>query len=387
VRVPPAPGRELLHLFSLLVRDHFRQGGWLVNRHNTQPQYGASPLIIGSDVQEPKAGSIGVLTARQEWVTSRLRALYEASGTSTISENDLKNLINSTVDWIPYWLHRNVQTYGSVNRNWFQQAKVYATTFAPPSQVADIHALMDEFDAWAANADLKDTSQTPLKWHVFWFRFREDVSSPISNDPQASSLVPQVDRMKLFAGPFEYYWPHPQTTTPPTLPGWFVLGVDQVGSALVQAAIGTIYDFGVICPFWRLDDLLTVKIPFRNTTTSTWGSSSCLKLLSYTPNWSAGWTSCLKPERQVDFAGRLPMLVRLPKVGQGRKVWLMTNGLPTDLLSLTGSLPEWSGAAGLARYDEGMTKMGALQLYDLPLTKSQLTSLPNPWSVTVTNSN
>jgi len=73
------------------------------------------------------------------------------------------------------------------------------------------------------------------------------------------------------------------------------------------------------------------------------------------------------------------MLVKLPKLGSSRKVWLMNNGIPTDLFSVS-HLGDWTGTAGEARYKAGYENMASSTLHELPLTTGSF-----EWDTTVSN--
>lgn len=358
---------------------------WLNNRHTSSPP-GVSPHITG--VRNLIGGVWGLLPAKQQWAVDRLRALL-ASG-NVITEQELHSMINDTTDWTAYYLHRRTALYGSQSRNFFQQARAYLLSVVPPPQGQPLADLMDELDQWASAADLSfagpyppatpnaPTWRTPLKWHIFWYRFFEDPASPL----RTANLV----GLGLYEVVNEGHWPHPLGSS--QVGPWKVNGTDMIGQAVLSAAQGTVGDSAVICPNWRLHDLLYVQVPFTGTTIGTRGSDHALKYLAYTNNWGAGWTTCLNPRRQVHFQGRMPMLVKLPMNGLGRQVWIMNKGIPTDLRNLSAALPEWAGSAGLGRFEAGLIKMAVPTLYNLPLTTTDLVNtqfVANPWSIVLQN--
>jgi hypothetical protein len=329
------------------------QSRWLIQTHGNG---GVSPSISLSYGEGPLTEAYGYHRKRQEWVINRLQRLYEGTGQTPreISEQDMKDLILSRIDSAAWFFQE--MSYGTPSQNWFQTASAYLQSQPYGPQTT---ALMGEFYTWATthNADLGHDSQTPLKWHIFWYYFKERESSPLMD---LGSLGGQ-----LYRDPYHYYWPHATTT----LSVYYVGGTNKVGQALHEAAVLTINAFAAIESGYKLKDLLEVSIPFTDVKLETVGSSYSLRYLTF-GGWGTGTRSGVTPKRATFFGGRLPLLIRFRK-GTGpandRRIWLMNNCIVSDLVNV---LPEWQGSAGQDRYEGSFRKMAAGELYEWPLTET-----------------
>ena len=241
-------------------------------------------------------------------------------------------------------------------------------------------ALMQEFDDWSGNteADLATFdpryARTPLKWHLFWYFFKEHADSPLRKTQTHTFFY--LDDW-VYSKPYVWYWPGPSTT----IQEFYYDQKNVIQEAVHFAAVGTYWADQGIDSGYRLNDLLYVRVPYSGREFSLVGSAKTLRLLSMFDDWDGG--AALKsatPRRRVGFGGRLPLLVRFRKDAlRGRKVWLLNAGVTSDLLNL---LPEWEGTEGLARFEGSYQKNAACELYELPLEESDL---QGAWSIDVSN--
>ena len=338
---------------------------WLIETHENG---GVSPSISLSFGEGRLVNAFGYHQRRQEWMVNRLQRLYEGDGPPSqgpreFSEQDMKDLIVDRIDSAA-WYFKEMKE-GIQEKNWFQTARDYLDSLDRTYE-AQMLQLIDEFDAWATDgehfADLSvetgDYAQTPLKWHIFWYQFKERDTSPLYH-------LPDNFGKELYGAPYHYYWPHATTT----LSYYYVGTTNKIGQALEEAVVLTLSAMAAISPDYRLKHLLEVSIPFTEVKLETVGSGYCLKNLVFGA-WGLGGRNYLSPKRETFFGGRLPLLVRLRK-GEGpandRKVWVMNNCIVSDLVNV---LAEWQGTEGRARYEGSYRKMAAGDLYEWPLTET-----------------
>ena len=207
---------------------------------------GFSPSITKAyrDGNPPMCYTFGKFPMRQEWSFNRLSSLFE-SQSHVITEQNLKDLINDRTDWVAYYLHRIEYDYAPTSLNWFETARNYLDSRNLPNET-QLLALMTEFDTWAtpsasspAGSNLAESSLTPVKWVIFWNRFREE-----------GKLTSLTYDYNLYREPFYPYWPDVDNPGGP-------LGADinSVRARLEEAATYTVERTANLAPTFRVSDM------------------------------------------------------------------------------------------------------------------------------------
>ena len=217
--------------------------------------------------------------------------------------------------------------------------------------------LMSTLNTWAASADLTEASLTPVKWRIFWHRFRGSRTELTTLD---------VGR-HMYQVPYRhnYYWPDVRDEN-----GLPYGAMEDVREALIDAVNYTVLGCSNLSAAFRLNQMVVVRIPFVDNgeygvTASDW----CLKVTGFR-KWLTEPSEQTVPKMEVRFMGFLPMLVRFAADGSPgeRKVWVMSYNVVSDNLAL----PEWSTPPLLDRYKAAIARSAAGTLTDLKLNETDL---------------
>jgi hypothetical protein len=335
------------------------------------PPSGYSASITGSFYANELANSLalfGGIPMKQEFVINRLTALYAGPGPTPdkISESDeIRPLSTDCHDWAAYYFHGMTVQVTPTTLNWFQSAKAYLTSISSRGA-----PLMQEFDDWAAttNADLTDDSVTPVKWVIFWRKFKE-----------TSGLHPF-----WYNVPALYFWPHvydpryqdpwPDFRTP-------------VRTAVTAASEYTVDNTASMQSSHRLSDMLRTFIPFVDGPADGYpvkgGYSNSLKASGFIRWLTPPGPTVTAPTMEVDIASRLPILVRFSKgLESERRISLLNDSIVSDRLDL----PEWGTSTLLQRYKNSIERSALGQLTDIMLDRTALENMnPPAYSFVVLN--
>jgi hypothetical protein len=321
--------------------------------------------------------AFGNLSMRQEWIINRLQDAYEESSPNLITEAEMKGLINNRIDSTAYYLQRIQYDSSPTSLNWFQAARAYLDTQVLPrkTQVLD---LMTEFEGWASasgeNASLlvspeSTYKQTPIKWTLFWYEFREK-----GKLTTLTGLLEMLD-LGLYRKPYRRnYWPDVRDNN--SLPEG---AIADVRTALKDAAVRTVENSAPLGSK-MLDDVVRIRTPFLDGAEyGVAASDRSLKITGFL-RWLVAPSPSAAPKMEVGLQSFLPILVRFTASGSisERKVWLMSYNVVSDNLGL----PEWGNPTLLQRYKNSIKKSAEGTLTELMLDESQLLDM-NAYPITV----
>lgn len=280
----------------------------------------------------------GVLTIRQEWISSRLKAAWAARRPNGIAEADLRALMTDHRSPLPIHLERvgfftalesiapdaGTRALAARMRTWAQRGAPYSVT--SPADAADA-----------------------ARFHVFWWFMRKDAPGPWS---------------RTWRQPFAWNFPLP-----------------TVDPLLASAAADALAKANATFQLHSSLDLTTMKryaIPFGGPDVAVPGSEDSGHVTGFT--WATIPGGVAAPRIDGGGGGRMPMLIRMRTGNEAHHaVALMTPALPGRVRTL----PEWNAARGPA-FDAAPLAWAQAQLYDLPMTEAALAALGYDASVTHT---
>ncbi len=280
----------------------------------------------------------GVLTIRQEWVASRLKAAWAARRPNGIADADLRALMTDHRSPLPIHLER----------------VGFFTALESVARDAGTRALAQRLRAWARRGAVYSVTSAndaadAARFHVFWWFFRKEVPGPWS---------------RTWHQPFA--WAFPLPTVDPLLA---TAAADALAKADATFTLHASLD---------LTSMKRYPIPFGGPDVPVPGTEDSGHVTGFL--WSTPPGGAAPPRIDAAGGGRMPMLIRMRTGNESHHaVALMTPALGGRVRTL----PEWNAAHGPA-FAAAPLAWAAATLYDLPMTEAALAALGYDPSVTHT---